>query len=269
MVEAIANLVRAFPVERARDGQPYVSSRADLRAAAAHATAMEWSLNVRCEPALGARRSTPRSTPPTPTSASAAATPSAARPRRRAARPRPRAALPQAAQLRLPAASPPTRRSPRRRWSRSRSPRSRCRRPSVVRFQLTPAPSCFEELARRRYRRHENRLVAPGALGPARGRPDLDAQPRRDAQRRAHPEPQPVLARARRRRRQRRTLQDARRRRAGPPRREPPAPPLDARAPATSTAGASRTPSARCCPRRARSSPPPRSRTCSRCPPRA
>ena len=39
---------------------------------------------------------------------------------------------------------------------------------------------------------------APGALGAARGRADLDAQPRRDAQRRAHPEPQPVLARDRR-----------------------------------------------------------------------
>jgi hypothetical protein len=31
--------------------------------------------------------------------------------------------------------------------------------PSVVRFQLTPTPSFFEELARRRYRRHENKLV--------------------------------------------------------------------------------------------------------------
>jgi hypothetical protein len=31
--------------------------------------------------------------------------------------------------------------------------------PSVVRLQLTPAPAAFEELARRRYRRHENRLV--------------------------------------------------------------------------------------------------------------
>ena len=32
-------------------------------------------------------------------------------------------------------------------------------RPSVVRFQLTPTPSYFEELARRLYRRHENKLV--------------------------------------------------------------------------------------------------------------
>ena len=31
--------------------------------------------------------------------------------------------------------------------------------PSVVRFQLTPTPSAFEELARRLYRRHENKLV--------------------------------------------------------------------------------------------------------------
>ena len=28
-----------------------------------------------------------------------------------------------------------------------------------MRFQLTPTPSCFEELARRLYRRHENKLV--------------------------------------------------------------------------------------------------------------
>jgi len=31
--------------------------------------------------------------------------------------------------------------------------------PSIVRFQLTPTPSSFEELARRLYRRHENKLV--------------------------------------------------------------------------------------------------------------
>ena len=31
--------------------------------------------------------------------------------------------------------------------------------PSIVRFQLTPTPSFFEELARRLYRRHENKLV--------------------------------------------------------------------------------------------------------------
>jgi hypothetical protein len=31
--------------------------------------------------------------------------------------------------------------------------------PSIVRFQLTPTPSYFEEIARRLYRRHENKLV--------------------------------------------------------------------------------------------------------------
>jgi hypothetical protein len=31
--------------------------------------------------------------------------------------------------------------------------------PSIVRFQLTPTPSYFEEIARRRYRRHEGRLI--------------------------------------------------------------------------------------------------------------
>ena len=75
MVEAIANVVRAFPGERARNGQPFVAL--ELLCGAGQ-DAMEWSISVRCEPALAARW-TPRSAPPTPTCASAAATP---RPRR-------------------------------------------------------------------------------------------------------------------------------------------------------------------------------------------
>jgi hypothetical protein len=41
--------------------------------------------------------------------------------------------------------------------------------PSVVRFQLTPTPSYFEEIARRRYKRHENKLVRQERWGLAEG----------------------------------------------------------------------------------------------------
>ena len=37
--------------------------------------------------------------------------------------------------------------------------------PSAVRFQLTPTPSSFEELARRLYRRHEHKLVRQEHFG--------------------------------------------------------------------------------------------------------
>ena len=67
--------------------------------------------------------------------------------------------------------------------------------PSIVRFQLTPTPSYFEELARRLYRRHENKLVRQERWGLPEGGLMLDVQPGGDARRRAHPEPQPVLAR--------------------------------------------------------------------------
>ena len=55
MVEAIANLVRAYPVERARDGQPHVD--VELRCLPAcgpdpSGGEAQWSLNVRCEPAV-------------------------------------------------------------------------------------------------------------------------------------------------------------------------------------------------------------------------
>jgi hypothetical protein len=41
--------------------------------------------------------------------------------------------------------------------------------PSVVRFQLTPTPSFFEELARRLYKRHENKLARQEGWGPPEG----------------------------------------------------------------------------------------------------
>src|SRR4051812_10819054 len=50
LMEAIAHLVRAFPADRARHGQPYIAFELD------HGTgpsgALEWSLAVRCQPRL-------------------------------------------------------------------------------------------------------------------------------------------------------------------------------------------------------------------------
>ena len=91
MVEAIANLVRAFPAERARARPAVRRLRAAHLTAAARAR-MEWSLGVRCEPARSPSRSTPRSTPPTPTCGSATA-PASHRNRAPAARAIPRHVL--------------------------------------------------------------------------------------------------------------------------------------------------------------------------------
>ena len=48
MVESIANIIRAFPAERIRTGQPYVAL--ELICGEAQ-QGVEWSVNVRCEPA--------------------------------------------------------------------------------------------------------------------------------------------------------------------------------------------------------------------------
>ena len=86
LMEAIAHLVRAFPADRARHGQPYVALELDH--GPGPSGELEWSL-ARPLPARGSpSRSTARSAPPTPTSASAAS-PANARspPRRRPASP--------------------------------------------------------------------------------------------------------------------------------------------------------------------------------------
>jgi hypothetical protein len=155
MVESIANIVRVFPAERARSGQPYVAF--ELICGQGR-QGMEWSINVRCEPrsvrALDG--------------AIAAAYPDVRVGRRHADTPTPRAGT-----LRVPGyvmrfrkersfvysliadgdelASPPLEQIARAQIELGQ--------PSIVRFQLTPTPSYFEELARRRYRRHENKLV--------------------------------------------------------------------------------------------------------------
>ena len=155
MVESIANIVRAWPGERLRDGQPYVAFELICGASG---SGLEWSINVRCQPKIASGLD----------AAISAAYPDVRLGRKHAERP-----VPRAGGLRRPGhvlrfrkersfvyslvavderlASPPLEQIARAQVELGE--------PSVVRFQLTPTPSYFEELARRRYRRHENRLV--------------------------------------------------------------------------------------------------------------
>ena len=155
MVESIANVVHAFPGDRARNGQPFVA----LELICGDGDGgTEWSINVRCEPASARALD---------------AAISAAYPDVRLGRRHAEAPLPRPGRLRAPGyvmrfrkersfvypliapdealASPPLEQIARAQVS--------LQAPSVVRFQLTPTPSFFEELARKLYRRHENRLV--------------------------------------------------------------------------------------------------------------
>ena len=68
MVESIANIIRAFPAERVRDGQPYVA----LELICGQGEGTEWSVNAASPPRSA--RWTRRSAPPTPTCASDAST---------------------------------------------------------------------------------------------------------------------------------------------------------------------------------------------------
>jgi hypothetical protein len=155
MIEAIANIVRAFPAERARSGQPYVA--VELICGEGQ-QGVEWSLNIRCEPRSVRALD----------SAIASAYPDVRVGRRHSDTPTPRAGA-----VRVPGyvmrfrkersfvysliadgdelASPPLEQIARAQIELGE--------PSIVRFQLTPTPSYFEERARRRYRRHENKLV--------------------------------------------------------------------------------------------------------------
>ena len=231
MIEAIANIVRAFPADRART-RPAVPRARAARTARPLGRHGVVDLRVRCEPARSPSRSTPRSAPPTPTCASATCP---ASPRNRA----PAATAIPGHVMRFrkersfvyPLRGRPATSSPRRRWRRSRTPRSRSARRRSSASSSRPPPAFFEELARRRYRRHENRLVRQERWGLPEGGLTSTLNRAEMTSAAAHPEPQPVLARGRRRRRHARDLQAARRRRAGPPRREPPAPPLDDRPP--------------------------------------
>ena len=200
MVESIANIVRAWPAERIRNGQPYLALELICGVAPANGgpLEMEWSINVRCEPKSASALD----------GAISAAYPDVRLGRIHGEQPLPRPgvlrepglrdAVPQGAQLRLLAdrrrrgagvlAARADRARPGRGRGAHRRPLPADPDPVVLRGARPTAVPPPREQAR-----------APGTLGAARGRADLDVQPRRDARRRAHPEPQPVLARDRRR----------------------------------------------------------------------
>ena len=159
MVEQIANIVRAWPADRARNGQPYLAL--ELICGSEEAAAgreMEWSINVRCEPSSVTALD----------GAISAAYPDVRLGRVHGEQPHPRSGV-----LREPGYVMRFRKERSFVYSliadgeqEASSPLEQIARaqvaqdaPSVVRFQLTPTPSFFEELARRLYRRHENKLV--------------------------------------------------------------------------------------------------------------
>ena len=191
MVEAIANIVRAFPTERARSGQPYVAL--ELICGEGE-QGMEWSINVRCQPSAARALD----------AAISAAYPDVRLGRRHADAPLPRIgiapragvrdALSQGAQLRVPAAR--RRRGARLAPARADRPRPGRARSAVDRaLSAHPHPVLLRGVRPPALQAPREQARAPGALGAARRRPAVDAQPDRDAQRGAHPEPQPVLAR--------------------------------------------------------------------------
>ena len=156
MMEAIANVVRAFPAERARSGQPFLAF--ELLHGVGPSGALEWSLGVRCEPRVAVALD----------AALSAAYPDVRLGHRHGETPQPRDGA-----FREPPhvmrftkqrsfvyplvasgdelASPPL--------EAIAHAQVAAGKPSVVRFQLTPAPAVFDSLARAVYRRHENRLV--------------------------------------------------------------------------------------------------------------
>jgi hypothetical protein len=158
MVESIANIVRAWPADRVRNGQPYVAVELVYGTPNSGKGELEWSINVRCQPEAA----------PAIDAAISATYPDVRLGRRHAEHPVPR---------------PGTLRTPGHvlRFRKERSfiypliasdealgsppleqialAQAALAVPSVVRFQLTPTPSFFEELARKLYKRRENVLA--------------------------------------------------------------------------------------------------------------
>ena len=170
MVESIANIVRAWPAERMRDGQPYLA----LELICGHAPhsrsgrEMQWSINIRCQPRDVAALD---------------GAISAAYPDVRLGRVHGREPCSRAGALREPgyvmrlrkersfvysliADGEPDASSPLEQIARAQVAVSA---PSIVRFQLTPTPSSFEALARRRYRQHEHNIARQEHWGPPDG----------------------------------------------------------------------------------------------------
>ena len=160
MVESIANIVRAWPADRARHGQPHFALEliCSTLEGPGDGQEMEWSINIRCEPSSVVALD----------GALSAAYPDVRLGRVHGEQPRPRPG-----RLREPGYVMRFRKersfvysliadgeqlasSPLEQIARAQIAQNA---PSVVRFQLTPTPSFFEELARRLYRRHENKLV--------------------------------------------------------------------------------------------------------------
>jgi hypothetical protein len=160
MVESIANIVRAWPADRVRNGQPYLALELICGGArrAGGGQELEWSINLRCEAKTVAALD----------GAISAAYPDVRLGRVHGEQPRARPGG-----LREPGYVMRFRKERSFVYSliadgeeQASAPLEQIARsqiaaeaPSIVRFQLTPTPSCFEELARRLYRRHENKLV--------------------------------------------------------------------------------------------------------------
>ena len=170
MVESIANIVRAWPADRVRHGQPYLAL--ELVCGGASRTGggqeLEWSINVRCEAKTVAALD----------GAISAAYPDVRLGRVHGEQPRPRSGgsrepgylmrfrKERSFVYSLIADGEEQASSPLEQIARSQIAAGA---PSIVRFQLTPTPSFFEELARRLYRRHENKLVRQERWGPPEG----------------------------------------------------------------------------------------------------
>ena len=160
LVESIANIVRVWPAERARRGQPYLAL--ELICSTVEQTAggpeMEWSINIRCEPTAVVALD----------GAISAAYPDIRLGRVHGEQPRPRPG-----RLREPGYVMRFRKERSFVYSliadgeeQASAPLEQIARaqiavaaPTVVRFQLTPTPVRFEALARRLYRRRERKLV--------------------------------------------------------------------------------------------------------------
>jgi hypothetical protein len=171
MVEQIANHVRVWLFERIRNGQPYLAIEliCGVKPDNGGPMEMEWSINVRCEPA---------------TAAALDGAISATYPDVRLGRIHGEQPLPRPGMLREPGCLMRFRKERSFVYSliapgeeQASAPLEQIARaqvavgaPTVVRFQLTPTPVGFEALARRLYRRRENKLVRQERWGlPAGG----------------------------------------------------------------------------------------------------
>jgi hypothetical protein len=155
MVEAIANLVRAYPVERLRDGQPHVGVELRCLPSAGpdpDAAEAEWSLHMRCQPSLaGALDAAINAAYPDVRLSREAQHAPVGTPRHLLRLRKQRSFVYPLLAAEDALGSPPL--------EQIALAQVALGTPSVVRFQLTPAPTWFEALARGLYRRHETRLV--------------------------------------------------------------------------------------------------------------